>query len=85
MHLIRLLLAGLTALREGFVPVGVGEHRERLLAVRRGEIPWDEVNAWRLALHGEFAAALAATQLPERPDYTQANEFLIRARRSMVP
>lgn len=84
MHLIRLLLAGVTALREGFVPVGVGDHRERLLAIRHGNVPWEEVNAWRLTLHNEFANAFASTELPERPDYTRANEFLIRARRSMV-
>ena len=51
MHLIRLLLSGVTALREGFVPVRVDEHRNELLAIRRGEIKWDEVNARRLALH----------------------------------
>src|SRR4051812_45599107 len=43
MHLIRLLLAGVTVLREGFVPVHTGSHRERLLAIKRGEVPWDEV------------------------------------------
>jgi hypothetical protein len=84
MHLIRLLLAGVEVLREGAVAVRVGEHRERLLAIRRGEVPWDEVNAWRLDLHREFDAALATTRLPERPDYARANAFLIRARRSMV-
>lgn len=84
MHLIRLLLAGITALREGFVPVGVGEQRERLLAVRRGAVAWDEVNGWRLELHREFAEAFAVTRLPERPDYARANDFLIRARRSVV-
>ena len=84
MHLIRLLLSGVTVLREGLVPVRVEEHRERLLAVRRGEVPWEEVNAWRLRLHEEFAAAFAATRLPERPDWQQANAFLLKARRSMV-
>ena len=84
MHLIRLLLSGVTVLREGFVPLQVGPHRERLLAIRRGEVPWEEVNAWRLSLHGAFDAALAATRLPERPDYERANAFLIEARRSMV-
>ena len=48
MHLIRLLLSGVTVLREGLVPVRVEEHRERLLAVRRGEVPWEEVNAWQI-------------------------------------
>lgn len=84
MHLIRLLIAGIRTLREGVVPVHVGEHRESLLAIRRGEMPWEEVNAWRLRLHEEFDKAFQETKLPERPDYARANAFLIRARRSMV-
>jgi uncharacterized protein len=84
MHLIRLLLAGVTVLREGTVPVHVGEHRDKLLAIKRGEVPFAEVEAWRLELHRQFDAAAESTKLPERPDYERANAFLIRARRSMV-
>src|SRR5262249_52025226 len=57
MHLIRLLLSGIGVLRESFVPVRVEEHRDRLLAIRRGEVPWDDVENWRLRLHQEFNAA----------------------------
>jgi uncharacterized protein len=71
-------------LREGFVQVRVEHHRERLLAIRRGEMPWEEVDAWRLTLHEQFTAALAATRLPERPDYEAANALLIKARRQMA-
>ncbi|MCE5200772.1 MAG: nucleotidyltransferase domain-containing protein [Armatimonadota bacterium] len=81
MHLIRLLLSGITALRERYVPVSVEEHRDRLLAIRRGEVPWEEIDAWRLELHKEFDAAYEKTSLPERPDYAGANEFLIKARK----
>ena len=81
MHLIRLLIAGIEVLRNGFVPVRVDDHRDRLLAVRRGEMPWEEVENWRLGLHQEFHGAFEATTLPERPDYERANAFLIRARR----
>ncbi len=81
MHLIRLLLSGVGVLRDGFVPVRVDAHRDRLLAIRRGEVPWDDVEAWRLALHREFSEAHEATTLPERPDYQRANAFLIGARR----
>jgi hypothetical protein len=84
MHLIRLLLAGTAALREGVLPVHVGEHRVALLAIRRGEADWEDVNAWRLRLHRELDAAYERTNLPERPDYERANAFLIRARRSAV-
>ena len=84
MHLIRLLLSGITVLRDGVVPVRVAEHREALLAVRNGEMSWEQVDAWRLKLHEEFEAAFETTSLPERPDYEAANAFLIKARRSMV-
>lgn len=81
MHLIRLLLTGINVLQEGFVSVAVGEHRERLLAIKSGETKWDDVEAWRLELHQEFNSAFEQTNLPERPDYQRANDFLIKARR----
>jgi len=84
MHLVRLLLSGVTALREGVVPVKVEEHRNRLLMIRAGALPWDEVDAWRLHLHQEFDAAFATTTLPDRPDYARVNAFLIKARRAMT-
>jgi len=84
MHLIRLLLSGVMILREGLVPLDVGVDRERLLAIRDGLLPWEEVEAWRLELHRRFDRAFEQTSLPERPDYARANVFLVNARRSMV-
>jgi hypothetical protein len=84
MHLIRLLLAGIAVLDVGEVPVRVAAERERLLAIRRGEVPWTAVNEWRLELHKQLERAFAHTSLPERPDYERANTFLLKARRSMV-
>jgi predicted nucleotidyltransferase len=83
MHLLRLLLTGAATLREARVPVRVEAHRDRLLAVKRGEMPWAEVDGWRKELHRDFERALTETKLPERPDYTAANCFLIKARRGM--
>jgi hypothetical protein len=82
MHLLRLLLTGAATLRDARVPVRVEAHRERLLAVKRGEMPWVEVDAWRKELHRDFERALAETNLPERPDYEAANRFLVKARRA---
>jgi hypothetical protein len=82
MHLLRLLLTGAATLREDRVPVRVEAHRERLLAVKAGALPWPEVDAWRRELHHDFERALAQTRLPERPDYEAANRFLIKARRA---
>ena len=84
MHLMRLLLSGISALREGELRVRLDEERDALLTIKRGERPWPDVNAWRLRLHKEFDEAFASTPLPERPDYAWANEFLLKARREMV-
>ena len=84
MHLIRLLLSGINVLKEGFVNVAVGEHRNRLLAIKFGETKWDEVEAWRLELHQQFETAFEQTKLPERPNYERANGFLLKARRAAL-
>lgn len=81
MHLLRLLSAGVGVLTTGEVPVDVGDERERLLAVRRGELAWQEIETWRHRLHARFTAAAAATPLPRRPDYARVDAFLRRARR----
>lgn len=84
MHLIRLLLSGIEILRSGEVMVRVDRHRPELLSIRRGEVPFDEVERQRLALHEAFEAAYRTTALPDRPDYSWANAFLIRARKSVL-
>lgn len=91
MHLVRLLMAGITILREGRVPVDVGEldaelvagedPREFLLEIRDGACRWEELDRMRLRLHDEMDAAFGCTKLPERPDYSEANALLLRARR----
>lgn len=84
MHLIRLLISGIDVLREGRVVVQVGPQRERLLEIKRGEVPFDEADAWRKRLQVEFNQAFENTSLPERPDYERANAFLIHARKLAI-
>ncbi len=81
MHLIRLMLSGITILEEGFVPVEVdAATRDALLAVKAGELSWAQVDAWRLELHARFDHSFEASHLPERPDYARVNDFLVMAR-----
>jgi predicted nucleotidyltransferase len=84
MHLIRLLLQGISLLEEGTLPVLVEEHRDTLLGIRDGHLQWDEVNAWRLDLHKRFDRASSITALPDYPDYDAADELLKWIRRRMV-
>ncbi|MCK2219217.1 nucleotidyltransferase domain-containing protein [Actinomadura sp. ATCC 31491] len=80
MHMLRLLLSGLHLVRHGEPLVEVGAHRERLLAVRRGEVPWAEVDAWRAALVAELDAEPGGV-LPAEPDRARVEEFLVGVRR----
>ena len=80
MHLIRLLKSGTRALQEGIVPVRVDEDRDALLSIKRGELSWNEVDAWRRELHQKFDRAFECTRLPDRPDHERVNQFLIRVR-----
>jgi uncharacterized protein len=84
MHLLRLLISGIALLRDGVVQVRVEEQRDPLLAVRKGEVRWPDVEAWRLRLHAEFDAALESSRLPDRPDIERADRFLIEVRREMA-
>ncbi|MGE0144207.1 MAG: nucleotidyltransferase domain-containing protein [Planctomycetota bacterium] len=84
MHLIRLLRTGIGTLLEHRVPVAVGDAREELLSIRDGTMPWQDVEALRHRLHDEFDRAFAATTLPDRPDYSVIDRFLLRARRSVL-
>lgn len=79
-HLIRVLLGGVHALTEGTVAVELDKDRDLLMAVARGEISWNKIDAWRLTLHRQLDEALQVTPLPRHPDIECANDFLIRAR-----
>lgn len=84
MHMLRLLLAGGHTLRTGEVLVDVGDQRDRLLAVKRGEVSMDEVRAWAAGLADDLASALAHTSLPAEPDRAAVNDLVRRVRRDAI-
>ncbi|MGI5337127.1 nucleotidyltransferase domain-containing protein [Streptomyces sp. CA-181903] len=84
MHLLRLLASARDLLRDGALVLDVGAERERLLAVRRGEVPWPEVGRRIARLRDEADAAAARTPLPAEPDRARVEDFLIRVRRASV-
>lgn len=85
-HLLRVLISDRDLLRSGRLTIDVGEHREALLAVRRGERTWAEVRSWTRRLHEECDAALSRTPLPATPDRARVEDFLVRVRaRTAVP
>jgi predicted nucleotidyltransferase len=84
MHLLRLLISGRYLVEHGTPLVDVTEFRDRLLAVRRGELGWAEIMAWRSELTAGMDAALARTPLPAEPGRAAVEEFLVSVRRRYV-
>ncbi|TGN73294.1 nucleotidyltransferase [Streptomyces bauhiniae] len=82
MHLLRLLTSARDLLRTGELRLDVGEEREALLAVKRGEVPWPEIEARMARLADETDAALLHTPLPAEPDEPRVADFLYRARQA---
>jgi predicted nucleotidyltransferase len=82
MHLLRLLTSCRDLLRTGTLTIDVGDQRDALLAVRRGERSWEEVRGWMRTLYDEVDTAAAHTSLPEDPDHARVEDFLVRTRRA---
>ncbi|MFE7578979.1 MULTISPECIES: nucleotidyltransferase domain-containing protein [unclassified Streptomyces] len=82
MHLLRLLASCRDLLRTGELTIEVGDAREALLAVKRGEVPWPEVERRMTLLAAENDEAAAASPLPEEPDRARIEDFLVRTRRA---
>lgn len=80
MHMIRLLLSGLHLVRHGEPLVQMGAYRDRLLAIKRGEVAWAEVAAWRAELTTDLAEAPSV--LPEAPDRESVEKYLMAVRRA---
>ncbi|WP_399883316.1 DNA polymerase beta superfamily protein [Streptomyces sp. BBFR51] len=82
MHLLRLLTSARDLLRTGTLTIDVGDRREPLLAVKRGGVPWPEVEARMTRLAEEGEAAARRSPLPEEPDRRRVEDFLVRTRRA---
>ncbi|MEU1791393.1 nucleotidyltransferase domain-containing protein [Streptomyces sparsogenes] len=82
MHLLRLLMTVRDLLRTGGLRIDVGDRRESLLAVKRGEVSWARVEARMARLAAEAEEALRHTPLPPEPDHARVADFLFRARRA---
>lgn len=82
MHLLRLMTSSLDLLRTGRLTIDVGDAREDLLAVKRGEVPWAEVERRMTRLAEENEAAATTTPLRPAPDRARVEDFLLRTRRA---
>ncbi|TDE10148.1 DNA polymerase beta superfamily protein [Jiangella asiatica] len=79
--LVRVLLAGIALLRTGDAVGAVAGHEERLTQVRAGQLPWDQVESWRMEVQQRLEAAAATTFLPAEPDVERVQAWLSDLRR----
>jgi hypothetical protein len=78
-NLIRLVATATRWLREGVPTFAAnGALRERLLAIKRGEVPMNDVLAEADAMSADLERARDASPLPKRPDVARADALLRR-------
>ncbi|MFF7165992.1 DNA polymerase beta superfamily protein [Streptomyces sp. NPDC008086] len=82
MHLLRLLTSARDLLRTGRLTIDVGDQREPLLEVKRGEVPWPQVETRMNRLAREAEEAARHSPLPAEPDRRRVEDFLIGVRRA---
>lgn len=75
MHLIRLVRTGLECLRTGLLRVRRPEDRDYFLAIRRGEVPFEKIQAEFEAAREAWPKAEAGSPLRETPDEQALNEY----------
>lgn len=82
MHLLRVLMAGISAFEDGEIMVYVPGSYDRhfLKLVRQGKITMEQFDEHKQTLMNRFEAAVKLGNLPPEPDYAKANEFLLDAR-----
>lgn len=78
-NLLRLVALATTWLRDGAPTFEAkGDFRARLLAIKRGQVPLDEVLREADAMSPALEAAKDASRLPEQPDFAAADALLHR-------
>ena len=83
-HCLRLLIAGHHALATGEILVDVGAHRDLLLQIKQGGIPFPDLQQIVREWETKFNEVYERTVLPDYPDFAKANEILLHARKAMV-
>jgi uncharacterized protein len=80
-EVIRLLIGCESLLRTGELSTDITTHREQLRAVRAGQLPWRETQAWVQSLRDRSAEAVLRSPLPATPNSKAVQRWLVSVRR----
>ena len=84
MHMVRMMLGGISALKEYTIMVDVSEHREALLNIRTGQMSLKDALAWFNELDAEFNTLKDTTKLPDVADLEWMHKYLLSVRTAMA-
>ena len=80
-EVIRRLIISERLLRTGQLDQDIGPHRDQLLAVRDGQLPWRDTQDWVQSLRDRSAEAVLRSPLPVTPNAEAVQRWLISVRR----
>jgi hypothetical protein len=86
MHALRIAHQGQELLTTGRITLPIGEpERGRLMQVRRGEVPLDDVLDRLHAQSAQLERIVLGSELPEEPDHDAVDSFLVDAYQQAWP
>ena len=78
-HAVRLALQGIELMTTGWMSVPMQEeHRQEVLAVRTGQVTFEQVCARITELDIALKRAVVDSVLPDEPDFAAVNQFLVK-------
>ena len=80
-EVVRALIVCERLLRTGELDPDIGRHRDQLLAVQAGELPWRDTQDWVQSLRDRGAEAVLRSPLPATPNAAAVQRWLVSVRR----
>jgi hypothetical protein len=80
-EVIRRLINCERLLRTGVLDQDISAHRDQLLAVRDGQLPWRDTQDWVQSLRDRGAEAVLRSPLPVTPNTEAVQRWLVSVRR----
>lgn len=82
MHLIRVMITGIRLLKNGYVDTNMHLWRSELMAIRNGNMSFEEVLEWYKQLETQFEFWKHRSTAPDEPNHKKANEILLEIRKN---
>lgn len=82
MHALRLELHGIEVMTNGFIELPISKHKDLLLAIRYGEVAYEDVLRMLTEHEAKLIKAIEETTLPDKPQISQIHRLMRHAHES---